>query len=193
MDMSLSSLQKLVMDREAWHAAVHGVTTEYWTELNWTESMNGFLRLDVSQPQGWSLKTWVWVRSYIVVVREPGFKGQDEVMGPEAQEKLSHSGCLENRPEFPWSRLLGWRVLSPRTSESGCFPTVLENSINNLNAISPGCFLLGSATFYLLFHFLWSFSAGWMSRPSIKEELENRLCMHTKVLLQQSRQLSITI
>ena len=26
MDMSLSELQKFVMDREAWHAAIHGVT-----------------------------------------------------------------------------------------------------------------------------------------------------------------------
>ena len=42
MDVSLSELRELVMDRETWHAAIHGVTKSPtwlsdWTELNWYE------------------------------------------------------------------------------------------------------------------------------------------------------------
>ena len=47
MDMSFSELWELLMDREAWHGVVHGVTKSRtrlsdWTELNWTDTVFHF-------------------------------------------------------------------------------------------------------------------------------------------------------
>ena len=50
MGMGLGRLQELVMDREAWCAAIHGVTKSRtqlsnWTKLNWTLFLNKFLKI----------------------------------------------------------------------------------------------------------------------------------------------------
>ena len=109
MDVSLGELRELVMDREAWRAAIHGVTKSRtrlsdWTELNWEIHVYiciyAYICMYIHR---YTCKhTCMYILYKIVYV-------WGKVMGrsPAVKEKLCESAPT---PEF-WKLLLGfWRM-----------------------------------------------------------------------------------
>ena len=66
MDMSLSKLRVLVMDRGAWRAAIHGVTKSWtrlsdWTELNWKSFVGNVMKTRIRKSLKVEYVSWICV------------------------------------------------------------------------------------------------------------------------------------
>ena len=142
MDVSLSELREMVMDREAWRAVIHGVAKRRtrlsnWTELNWTE-VHGFIFWAfylVAVQFSSVVQSWLTLCNPMAFI--PGFPVHHQLLeltktcplSPWCHPAISSSvvpfsSCPQSLPaseSFPMSQLFTWGGQSTGASASVSF------------------------------------------------------------------------